>query len=103
MGLGKDVITKPFGFLPFLRFVPPYRSKFQRLSKSFQGNLKINFQKILPCPTNIFSDFTKFMEAAIKEHEESLDENNPRDFIDMFLIQSKNDTRQIYTKKQLIR
>jgi len=83
MGLGKDVITKPFGFLPFLRFVPPYRSKFLRLSKSFQ-------------------DFTKFMEAAIKEHEESLDENNPRDFIDMFLIQSKNDTRQIYTKKQLI-
>merc|ERR1711884_754773 len=49
------------------------------------------------------ADFTKFMEAAIKEHEESLDENNPRDFIDMFLIQSKNDTRQIYTKKQLIR
>ena len=43
------------------------------------------------------------MEAAIKDHEESLDENNPRDFIDMFLIQSKNDTRQIYTKKQLIR
>ena len=44
MGLGKDVITKPFGFLPFLRFVPPYRSKFLRLSKSFQGNLKMNLQ-----------------------------------------------------------
>ena len=75
--------------------------------RGFQSHFKVIYKsilnKILAHATKIFSDFTKFMEAAIKEHEESLDENNPRDFIDMFLIQSRNDTIQIYTKKQLIR
>jgi len=83
MGLAKHVLGKPFGFLPFLRFIPPYRSIFQKLSNSF-------------------IDFNEFMEKAIIEHEETLDKNNPRDYIDMFLIQMEQDQDGIYSRKQLV-
>merc|ERR1719422_652527 len=83
MGLAKDVIGKPFGFIPFLRFFPPYRKKFSTLSKAF-------------------GEFHQYIHDAIKEHKETLDEENPRDFIDMFLIEAKNDTREIFTDAQLV-
>ena len=47
-------------------------------------------------------DFKNFLEAAIIEHQESLDRDSPRDFIDMFLIQAEADTRGIYSREQLI-
>ena len=36
------------------------------------------------------------------EHEETIDRNNPRDYIDMFLIQMENDKDGIYSRKQLV-
>merc|ERR1712227_363832 len=83
MGLAKDVLGKPFGFIPFLRFFPPYRKKFIRLSEAFR-------------------EFHQYIHEAIKEHRETIDEDNPRDLIDMFLIESQNDTSGIFTEKQLI-
>ena len=41
MGMAKDVLGKPFGFLPFLRFFPPYRQRFLSLSQSLKGKNKI--------------------------------------------------------------
>ena len=43
MGMAKDVLGKPFGFLPFLRFFPPYRQRFLSLSQSLKGKNKILF------------------------------------------------------------
>ena len=83
MSLAKDVLGKPFGSLPILRFIPPFRSRFLYLS-------------------NAFKEFNKFLEDEIEEHEKSLDPNNPRDFIDMFLVQAEKDTLGIYTKSQLV-
>ena len=82
MSLAKDILGKPFGSLPFLRFIPPFRSRFLYLS-------------------NAFKEFNKFLEDEIDDHEKSLDPNNPRDFIDMFLVQAEKDTLGIYTKSQL--
>ncbi|XP_075830102.1 cytochrome P450 2C26-like isoform X2 [Microtus pennsylvanicus] len=45
-----------------------------------------------------------YLSAKIKEHEESLDATNPRDFIDYFLIKGKQENRNqhsIYTRKNL--
>ena len=43
MGMAKDVLGKPFGFLPFLRFFPPYRQRFLYLSQSLKGKNKFTF------------------------------------------------------------
>ena len=43
MGMAKDVLGKPFGFLPFLRFFPPYRQRFLSLSQSLKGKNKLLF------------------------------------------------------------
>ena len=83
MSLAKDVIGKPFGALPILRFIPPFRKRFYELSKAFE-------------------EFNKFLEEEIQEHEETLDPENPRDYIDMFLIQKEKDELGIFTKSQLI-
>ena len=37
MRMAKDIVGKPFGFLPFLRFVPPYRQRFLELSQCIDG------------------------------------------------------------------
>ena len=84
MGMAKDVLGKPFGVLPFLRFFPPFRAKFKKLSKSF-------------------NDFEAFVEETVLEHEKTLDKSNPRDFIDMFLLQMEVDKSNIFNRKQLIR
>jgi len=83
MGMAKDVLGKPFGVLPFLRFFPPFRARFQILSKSFR-------------------DFEAFIEETVIEHEKTLDKSNPRDFIDMFLLQMEVDKSNIFNRKQLI-
>lgn len=46
-----------------------------------------------------------FLKRTIKEHEENLDENNPRDFIDTYLIELRKqntNTESIYTEEGLI-
>ena len=43
MGMAKDVLGKPFGFLPFLRFLPPYRQRFLSLSQSLKGKNRKHF------------------------------------------------------------
>ena len=83
MSLAKDVLCKPFGVLPILRFIPPFRSRFKYMS-------------------NAFKEFNKFIEDEIDEHEKTLDPNNPRDYIDMFLVQAEKDTDGIYTKPVLV-
>ena len=84
MGMAKDVLGKPFGVLPFLRFFPPFKAKFKKLSKSFK-------------------DFEAFIRETVDEHEITFDKNNPRDFVDMFLLQIEADNSNIFNKKQLIR
>lgn len=37
------------------------------------------------------------MHKIVNEHEDTYDENNPRDFIDMFLKEMKNDTDPTFT------
>jgi len=83
MGMAKDVLGKPFGVLPFLRFFPPFKAKFKKLSKSFK-------------------DFEDFIRETVDEHEITFDKNNPRDFVDMFLLQIEADNSNIFNKKQLI-
>ena len=44
MGMAKDVLGKPFGFLPFLRFIPPYRQRFLSLRQSLKGKHDFIYQ-----------------------------------------------------------
>ena len=83
MGLAKEVLTKPFGAFPLLRFIPPYREIFNKLSQSQL-------------------EFAAWVGDTIEEHRQSLDPENPRDLIDMFLIEAEKDEREIYTESQLI-
>lgn len=59
-------------------------------SSSFQLYNAFPFLRVLPGSHNvIFKNFAlqrSFILEKVKEHQESLDINNPRDFIDYFLI-----------------
>jgi len=81
--LGKDVLGKPFGFLPFLRFFPPFKHKFAFLSQSM-------------------SNFKDLINSEIEEHKATFDDNDHRDLIDMFLSKIKDDEFGIYTQTQLV-
>lgn len=70
MLIGKDIMGKPLGIFPFLRFFPPYRSVFNECS-------------------NGMKQLREFISKSISEHETSLDSSNPRDYIDVFLINGK--------------
>jgi len=83
MTQGKDVIGKPFGSMPFLRFIPPFKERFNTLSE-------------------ITIKFKQFINAAIEEHKETFDKENPRDFMDMFLTKIEAGDRRIFTQTQLI-
>ena len=72
MLLGKDVLGKPFGFLPFLRFFPPFKHKFAYLSQSM-------------------SNFKDLISSEIEEHKATFDDSDHRDLIDMFLSKMKED------------
>ena len=55
ISLGKDVIGKPFGFMPFLRFFPPFRKSIQKLreisTNTFANrleNIETHLMKIIP-------------------------------------------------------
>ena len=66
--LGKDIIGKPLGVLVFLRFFPPFRSTFIEASKGL-------------------ADMRKLIKETIDNHKATLDVENPRDFIDKFLVE----------------
>jgi len=65
--IGKDIIGKPLGVFPSLRFFPPFRTVFNSCSEGM-------------------SELRDFISATISEHKISLDPRNPRDYIDMVLI-----------------
>ena len=83
MLMGKDILGKPFGFLPFLRYIPPFKQKFEYLSTSM-----LNFKE--------------FIKTAIEEHKATFDDDDHRDLIDMFLSKMKEDNNDIYTQTQLV-
>eukprot|EP00090_Calanus_glacialis_P046719 TRINITY_DN9300_c0_g1_i1.p1 TRINITY_DN9300_c0_g1~~TRINITY_DN9300_c0_g1_i1.p1 ORF type:complete len:492 (-),score=90.51 TRINITY_DN9300_c0_g1_i1:97-1572(-) len=70
MLIGKDIMGKPLGIFPFLRFFPPFRSVFNECSEGMK-------------------QLREFISKSISEHESSLDTSNPRDYIDIFLINGK--------------
>ena len=82
MMLGLKVVGKPLGIFPWLRFVPPFRSTYNEV---YNGMEKCR----------------AFIRETIKYHKETFDEDNPRDFIDKFLIASKEDPR-LFNEDQLL-
>ena len=82
--LGKEILGKPLGSLPFLRHFPPYRSKYNEVKEGL-GLLR------------------GFISESIEEHVESLDVNNPRDLIDMYLIEAQSpDHSKTFTRENLV-
>ena len=79
----KLVVGKPLGLFPILRHIPPFRSSFNEAHK---GMTKCR----------------EFLAKTIRRHEETLDANEPRDFIDQFLIHMKNNPSPCLTKEQLL-
>ena len=70
MMLANKVTGKPLGVFPFLKYFPPYRGIYNEV-------------------WNGMEECRQFVAAAIRKHEETIDEENPRDYIDKFLIASK--------------
>ena len=68
--LGQEIFGKPLGIFPFLRFIPPFRSRFNQVS-------------------NGLAQCRAFVQQSINEHKKKLDPENPRDFIDKFLVAAK--------------
>ncbi|XP_017262598.1 cytochrome P450 2J6 [Kryptolebias marmoratus] len=74
-----------------------YMSEAVCLEGSIWGQLYLAFPKVmehLPGPHNrIFSNYNSilaFLNQEIEKHKKDLDPNNPRDYIDTFLIEMKN-------------
>lgn len=54
---------------------------------------------------DIINNLLNFVKRTVREHEQNLDENNPRDFIDTYLIQmrkQKTNAESIFTEEGLI-
>jgi len=82
MVIGKDVIGKPLGSMPWLRFVPPFRSKMAKVEKDLEA-------------------FRKFIWESIEERK-AIKEKESSCFIDMFLAAASEDTTGLYTEEQLV-
>lgn len=83
MQMGKDVTGKPFGSMPFLRFFPPYKAKFDYLSDcmvKFKGTIR----------------------DICEERNKHLEPGNPTCYIDDFLERSRSDESGIFTLDQLM-
>jgi len=65
--LGGEILGRPLGVFPVLRFFPPFRGAFNRAAYGLEK-----------C--------REFLRESIENHEKTLDVDNPRDFIDTFLI-----------------
>jgi cytochrome P450 len=83
MLLGRDVIGKPLGVIPFLRFFPPYRSLFGRLSTGV-------------------NEFKEYISTAIAMRKGLYDNKDPACFIDMYLTRAAEDATGIFTERQLV-
>lgn len=81
--IGKDIAGKPLGIFPFLKHIPPFRSKYQEIE-------------------NGLKELQQYFETSISFHEGTLDMDHPRDFIDMYLIEARNTEHPILTKANLI-
>ena len=83
MLLGKDVIGKPLGVFPILRFFPPYRSLYGQLVAGM-------------------SEFKNYITTAVAARKATYDSKDPACFIDMFLNKAAEDETGIFTEKQLV-
>ena len=82
--LGKDIMRTVLGSVSFLRYVPPYRSKYNEVNEGL-GLLR------------------EFVSESIEEHLDSLDVSNPRDLIDMYLIEAQQeDHSKTFTRENLV-
>ena len=82
--LGNDILGKPLGSLPFLRHLPPYRSKYNAVKDGLDL-------------------LREFISESIEEHVDSLDVNNPRDLIDMYLIEAQSPGHsKTFTRENLL-
>ncbi|XP_069500534.1 cytochrome P450 2G1-like [Ambystoma mexicanum] len=94
----------------FLALLQLFNSNFRFLSSSW-GQILNQFPAIrfLPGPHNAFFREVKmlkrFVKEDIKEHQETLDPSNPRDYIDCFLIKMMQDTENQmseFSRKNLV-
>jgi len=83
MLMGKDVVGKPFGTMPFLRFFPPFRNKFNTI---YSGIKKLK----------------AFLQSAIDERKSLMVSGDPECYIDTFLDKITEDKSGIFTETQLI-
>ncbi|XP_076814663.1 cytochrome P450 2U1-like [Clavelina lepadiformis] len=78
------ISTIAFMFLiPILRHIPPFSSRSKRM-------------------LSIMDKIVGVQKDIIKDHQNSLDNGNVRDFIDAFLVEIKNKTHSSFTEKQLV-
>ena len=79
--IGQDLFSGPLAVFPFLRHFPPFKT-----------NFKNAFDGLAVC--------RDFIARTIREHEETLDTENPRDFIDKFLMAAKQN--EMLNKENLL-
>jgi len=89
-----------------LRIVESVNESFQTGMKT--GTIPIWFHKLFPKFTGfgrrveIIMNQKKYFMEQIKKHEETLDESNPRDFIDVYLIELMSGSNEHLTKEDLV-
>uniref|UniRef100_T1JBZ4 Cytochrome P450 n=1 Tax=Strigamia maritima TaxID=126957 RepID=T1JBZ4_STRMM len=74
-GFKKVSVMGTINFFPFLRFLPHFRGVFKNLLKSKD-------------------EHHQFLRKQIVSHENTLDPDNPRDYLDLFLIEMKKENKQ---------
>uniref|UniRef100_H2YXA5 Uncharacterized protein n=1 Tax=Ciona savignyi TaxID=51511 RepID=H2YXA5_CIOSA len=115
----RQCVPRPTGtivvFLPFLRFIPPFKQKFQKMVDSTEqviGIVKIVIETVashlfllpsfIPPLFMLFKlYFADIISQIAENHKQSLDENNLCDFIDIFLSDMKKQKGDFFTKLQL--
>ena len=81
MKMGKRIIGKPLGLYPILRHFPPHRRDHQEACEGL-------------------AELRQFVMNTINNHRDTLDANNPRDFIDQFLLEFGN--TEVMTEDNLL-
>jgi len=82
MLMGKDIVGKPLGAIPFLRHLPPFKSKFDSISKSMHH-------------------FRDFIRSTIEERRNVV-KGDSECYIDCFLDKIEEDKTGIFTEQQLV-
>jgi len=81
--MGRHIIGKPLGIFPILKHFPPFRQIYNKAS-------------------NGMAECRAFIKETIERHEKTLDPNNPRDFIDKFLVDMEKESSTAFTKEHLL-